>query len=540
MLADRLKSLRGGSLVENIALFLVFAGVGRLVLVLEPVSGIAALVWPSSGIALAAVLLRGYGLLPAVFLGSVVVTATAKMPPLVIAMVALGNTLEVGLASYAVRRFAGYRGSFDSLRHVTGLVVAATLATLVCAMICTSGLALGGIVSTGMAWRTWRAWWLGNLLGDLIVTPLVLSWASLRGFRISPARLFEAAALGVVLVGASIAILFREDIEYPFDNPYLFFPLFIWAAHRFGLRGASTATAIVSVFAIWATIQGTGPFVQRTLARSLLALQTFLGCAALTPLFVAGAVADRAAAVRVRDEFLAVAGHELRTPLAAMLMQVESLQRALTRNPNIPVADRLAKVANSGRRLERLVDQLLDVTRITAGRLRLEPELVDLAELVRDVVARFADTSAKVRSPIAVTAETDVRGCWDRTRIDQVVTNLIANALKYGRGRPVEVELHMDRDAVLRVTDHGIGIGEDIQERIFQKFERAVATREFGGFGLGLWITRQIVEASGGKIDVRSDRDRGAVFTVRLPLEQRLPCAEEKTHAGQEPTPSHR
>lgn len=540
MLADRLKSFRGAAFVENVVLFVVFAGVGRLVLELEPVSGIAALVWPSSGLALAAVLLCGYRLLPAVFAGSGVLIAGAGMPPLVIALVALGNTLEVGLAAYAVRRFTGYRGAFDSLRHVTGLVVAATFATLLCATISTSALVLSGIVSVSMASRTWRAWWLGNLLGDLIVAPLVLSWASLRSFRVAPARLFEAAVLGVVLVGASIAIFFREDIKYPFDNPYLFFPLFIWAAHRFGLRGATTATAIVSVFAIWATIQGTGPFVQRTLARSLLALQTFLGCAALTPLFVAGAVADRAAAVRVRDEFLAVAGHELRTPLAAMLMQVESLQRALARNPDVPVADRLAKVANSGRRLERLVDQLLDVTRITAGRLRLEREVVDLAELVRDVVARFADTSAKVRSPIAVTGDTGVRGCWDRTRIDQVVTNLIGNALKYGRGRPVEVDLRVDRDAILRVIDHGIGIGEDIQERIFQKFERAVATREFGGFGLGLWITRQIVEASGGKIDVRSDRDRGAVFTVRLPLEQRLPSVEDCSHAGEEPTPSHR
>jgi signal transduction histidine kinase len=113
-----------------------------------------------------------------------------------------------------------------------------------------------------------------------------------------------------------------------------------------------------------------------------------------------------------------------------------------------------------------------------------------------------------------------------------VVNNLVGNALKYGQTKPVEVDLTTeDSQAVLRVTDHGIGIDEDHQRRIFQRFERAVSTRDFGGFGLGLWISRQIVEASGGKIDVQSALGRGATFTVRLPMKQEEPTMEQH-HAG--------
>ena len=533
MVLDRVKALRGTTFAENLVLCFVFAGVGRIMLELEPVRGIAALVWPSSGLALAAVLLRGYRLLPAVVVGSALVMAGLDVPPVAIGFVAVGNTLEAGLAAYAIRRITGYGGSFDSLRHVMGLIVAVTLATLACATISTAGVVLGNVTSMQMAWATWRAWWIGNLLGDLIVTPLILSWASIRSFRLSRTQLLEVVVLGVALVGASIAIFFRDDINYPFDNPYIFFPLFIWAAHRFGLHGATTVTAVVSVFAIWGTVQGTGPFVLRTLPNSLLALQTFLGCAALTPLVVAGAIADRARAVRIRDDFLAIASHELRTPLAAMLLQLESLQRVVVKNPNVPVSSRLAKVASSGRRLERLVEQLLDVTRITTGNLQLDPEPVDLTEVVRDVVARFTDASTKVHSLIAVTGDANVRGCWDRMRIDQVVTNLIGNALKYGQGKPVEVDVHAEQDAVLSVIDHGIGIDRALKDRIFDKFERAVEGREFGGFGLGLWITRQIVEASGGEIDVRSERDRGAAFIVRLPLDHSRSCEEGTDHGGE-------
>jgi PAS domain S-box-containing protein len=226
--------------------------------------------------------------------------------------------------------------------------------------------------------------------------------------------------------------------------------------------------------------------------------------------------------IRARDDFLAVAGHELRTPLAALLMQLQSLQRTVQAGaqaqPPSRIGDRLDKVVGAAGRLRRLVDQLLDVSRLTAGGLRLEPERVDLSDVVNAIVART--TEVDPGSPVVVRAEPHVVGRWDHERIEQAIENLVENALKYGQGKPVEIDLRTDgSEVVLQVTDHGVGIDEDHQKRIFDRFERAVSTRDFGGLGLGLWIARRVVEASGGRIAVRSAPGAGAVFTVRLPFE---------------------
>ncbi|HEX9102466.1 MAG TPA: ATP-binding protein, partial [Polyangia bacterium] len=202
--------------------------------------------------------------------------------------------------------------------------------------------------------------------------------------------------------------------------------------------------------------------------------------------------ADAQRAVRLRDDFLSIAGHELRTPLTALQLQLQSLVRNAKR-PAAPTArelvERLEKASGHVARLERLINELLDVSRITTGRMLMHPEDVDLAALAREVVERFADDSARAQSPITLHAPAPVAGRWDRLRIDQVLTNLVANAIKYGAGKPVDVEVAQQGDrAILRVRDRGIGIGSADQQRIFGRFERAVSERHFGGLGLGLWI----------------------------------------------------
>jgi PAS domain S-box-containing protein len=233
-------------------------------------------------------------------------------------------------------------------------------------------------------------------------------------------------------------------------------------------------------------------------------------------------------AVRIRDDFVAVAGHELKTPLAAMLLQVQVLLRSAHKRQPIDLESRIDKIARSGVRLQRLVEQLLDVSRITAGRLNLEPAPCDLTELAREVVERYADASAQASCVVSVRAEAHVEGSWDRMRLEAVVANLLSNAIKFGAGHPIEITVARDDgEAILRVTDHGIGIDPEDRHKLFQRFERAIAAREYGGFGLGLWICRNIVEASGGSIDVTSERDRGSTFTVRLPIDR-----QEDAHVG--------
>ena len=228
-------------------------------------------------------------------------------------------------------------------------------------------------------------------------------------------------------------------------------------------------------------------------------------------------------AIRVREEFLAIAGHELKTPLAALQLQVQGIQHAAARTLEPDglgkILDRLARASGQLRGLDRLVNNLLDVSRMGEGKLLLNPEFVDLTRLVRELIATYADAAQKIGSAVRLSAPERLVGNWDRLRIEQVVTNLLANGLKYGRGKPVEIEVERDGDtATLRVRDHGIGIDSEQQARIFDRFARAVSDREFGGLGLGLWIVRRIVEASGGRVTVQSAAGRGATFTVRLPI----------------------
>jgi signal transduction histidine kinase len=516
----------------NVALVVAYVGAAALALKFDPVGGIAGLVWPSSGIALAAVRLFGTQLLPAVFVGELLVMRGLTTSALVGATAALADTVEIWLAVLVLRRVSGRDPRFEGLRHVTALIAVAVLTPLVSATVSSVSLVAGGVVPRHLLLETARAWWVGNSLGDVIVAPLLLSWATIRRIGAPPWRAADLVITVALLALAVFVVFFDHATSEEIAISYLLFPILIWSAYRFRVPGAVTATALVSALALWGTVRGSGPFYDGTLAHRLLGLQLFLGCAALSSLVLAGAVDDRARALQARDEFLAIASHELRTPLAALLLQIDGLLR-FTRSDGPPVvATRLERAAASGRRLERLIGQLLDVSRLSGGQMVLAPEPASLATIIHDAVDRvLGGPSARGDTPVVLHVEQDVVGRWDRDRIEQVVTNLVANALKYGRGRPVEVGLSFDGDAVLSVTDHGIGIAPERQPHVFQKFDRAITARELGGLGLGLWISRKIVEASGGRIDVRSELGQGSSFIVRLPTD--TPLAEsEGRHDG--------
>lgn len=230
-------------------------------------------------------------------------------------------------------------------------------------------------------------------------------------------------------------------------------------------------------------------------------------------------VDDLREAVRVRDEFLAIASHELRTPLTSLKLQVQSLL-AKRESPNGPKLDeKLRLVERQVGRLNDLIGGMLDVLRITSGKMTLSRERVDLVDVVRDVVARAQPTIERAGYVVEVKADGPVVGHWDRLRLETVAANLLSNALKYGERKPVEIGVSAENGrARLTVRDQGIGIPPEAQARIFERFERAVPIRHFGGLGLGLWITRQIVEAHGGAIRLESRQGGGTTFTVELPM----------------------
>ena len=234
---------------------------------------------------------------------------------------------------------------------------------------------------------------------------------------------------------------------------------------------------------------------------------------------------DRRQAVAARDQFLAVAAHELRTPLATLALLVDYLivplhPHSTTEAGSVVVQKRqLAMVKRQVDRLMALVVEMLDVSRITGGRLQLSLGPVDLRDVVLEVLDRFDLEIQRRHVTVNVNAPDAAPGRWDAARIDQVITNLISNALKYGAGRPIEVSVRVEASqAVVVVRDHGIGIPEDEQTKIFGPFARVVTARHHAGLGLGLWIAQQIVQASGGRISVDSRPEQGSTFTVELPL----------------------
>lgn len=227
-------------------------------------------------------------------------------------------------------------------------------------------------------------------------------------------------------------------------------------------------------------------------------------------------------ALQLRDDFISIAAHELRTPLAALSLQMQLLNK-FTAHVDPAQADKFLTMMNSSQqqvnRFEKLIEDMLDVTRATAGALIFEKTEVNLSETAQQVSKALEPRSTKAHCPIIIHPGPPVIGLWDRVRIEQIVTNLITNAIKYGAGKPIEIAVKTDgKNAIFSVRDNGIGIAPQDQERIFNRFERAVSVKQYGGLGLGLYITHEIVKAHGGQIRVQSELGKGSTFTIELPL----------------------
>lgn len=243
---------------------------------------------------------------------------------------------------------------------------------------------------------------------------------------------------------------------------------------------------------------------------------------------LASANARLAEAVRAREEFISVASHELRTPLTPLSLRVQRLLRiartgpgdVLSREQVVQVTGDLDKHVG---KLAKLVENLLDVSRINSGRLELRAERFPLVDAIRDAVERLSSELAAGGCEVRVACPPDLIVHADRSRLEQVLVNLLGNAAKYAPGGPVDVRLvAREPEAVIEVEDSGAGIGAGDEERIFDRFERAVPAGHVAGLGLGLYIAREIVRAHGGALSVRSAPGRGATFAVRLLREARL------------------
>ena len=293
----------------------VYVILARIGLGIHAISAFATLVWAPTGVSLAALLLLGNRCWPGIAVGALLANYLTGAPLPVALGIAAGNTLEALAGAYALRRIRGFRTSLDRLPDVLGLVILAAVgSSMVSATIGVSSLLAGGVLQPSASWMTWRAWWLGDAIGDLVVAPLLLTFPRRREQRMAPRRLAEAGILGVLLTLASYLLFVHTQN----GTAWLLSPLLIWAALRFEQGGAARATFVVSIIAIWATTRGHGPFSRGTVEDGLFLLQAFMAVNAATFLVlgtVSGerrrAAEDASEANRAKDRFLAALSHEL-------------------------------------------------------------------------------------------------------------------------------------------------------------------------------------------------------------------------------------
>ncbi len=531
-----LSPLYVGQVLAVASTYLAAALVG---LSLDAVSGFASLVWPATGIALAAVLLGGRRLWPGVFIGALVANALTGAPLFVALGIATGNTLEALVGASALKRVEGFRLALDRVRDVLALILfAATLSTIVSATIGVATLYIAGMAAPQDVLETWRTWWVGDAIGALLIAPLILVWATRPRLNASPRRIAEAALLSLGLMVASVLIYLVPVTgnDAPLAHAYVFFPLLMWAAIRFGQCGAVTATVLVSALAVAGTVLGQGPFIQPTLHESLFELQTFMGITAATFLVLGASISERErskeelrvardlarAANRAKADFLAVMSHELRTPLNAISGYAQLLELGVSGPLTDKQADAVARIRTNQLHLLTLIDDVLNFAKIEAGSSPIRAQSV----LVCDAI----DSLDAVLRPDLISRDLTMTwpGCdktlavrADPVKLRQILLNVIGNAIKFTppHGRIELSALRSEDRVAITVKDNGVGIPADMLERVFEPFFQVQTgtTREYPGVGLGLAIARDFARAMGGDIRLQSVYGKGCGVTIELP-----------------------
>lgn len=539
-------------------------------------------IWPPTGIALAALLLRGWGAWPGIFLGAFASNALSQEALYTAAGIALGNTAGPLAGAYLLRRFVGIDADLSRLRDVLGLAfLGAALAMTITASNGVAHLALGGLVPWSAYPAVWWVWWVGDAMGVLLVAPVILTWFSGPRLRWQGARLLELALLAGVLVLASV---FFFSTSLPLAYPI--FPVVFWVALRFEQRETATAVLLVSGIAVWQTIHDRGPFVRGSFDDRLVVLVTFMAVLAVTALALGALSTERRRAeaslrtanddlearveartaqlatvngellstnaqlqqrtaelARKNEEveaFVYLVSHDLRAPLVNLqgfsrelefscedlaktlrgLPMPEAAAESVRATMSEGIGGALRYIGTSVSKFERLINALLTLSR--TGLQQYQFEEVDVRGVVQSTLASMRQTVEASGASIAVTEMP--KAVADATAVGQILSNLINNSLKYLQpGRPGEIVVGGEAEGSMShywVTDNGAGIPSGARDRLFQVFQR-FHPELAAGEGIGLAAIKRIVERHGGKIWAQSEAGSGSTFHFTLPREQR-------------------
>ena len=532
------------------ALAIIYFFAGKLGLMLASLHASASPVWPAAGIALAALLLLGYRVWPAIFVAAFLVNVTTAGNVFTSFGIAAGNTLEALAGAFLVNRFADGKNVFDRPQGVFKFAVAAAISTIISPLFGVTSLALAGFADWANYGAIWVTWWLGDTTGDLVFAPLVLLWGARPELSWKKK---EAAEVGVLLLLLAFlsAVVFGGWLHISVKNyPIAFIcgPIVIWTAFRFTQRETATGIFILSVIAVWGTVRGFGPFVGQTENQSLLTVQSWTAVLAVTAMALSAGMAERRrieeelqqqksiveTANRTKDHFLAMLSHELRTPLTPVVSALESLETEPMQTEDSKSA--LAMIRRNIELETQLIDDLLDFTRIARDKMQLRFVPVDTHQAITNVVeiCRAETRSKRLHVRLNLRAKS-FHVTADAAKFQQIIWNLLKNAIKF---TPEEGDIIISSDNLsetvftFSVRDSGIGMEPEVMQRIFDPFEQGNRSFEhrFGGLGLGLAISKSLAQAHGGTLTAQSEgRDRGSTFIFSIPT---LSPAEIPTVAG--------
>lgn len=550
------RRLSGLPLIGTFAIVYVVAG--KIGLHLASLHASASPVWPPAGIALAAMLLLGYRAWSAIFVGAFIVNLTTAGNIITSIAIATGNTFEAIAGAWLVNRFAGGKNVFDRPQGVFKFALIAAISTVVSPLFGVTSLALDGFADWTNYGAIWLTWWLGDVTGDLIFTPLILLW----GLKWTLAlKKEEAVEVGVLLLSLTLlsAVVFGGWLGISAKNyPIAFIcgPIVIWTAFRFTQRETAAGIFILSVIAVWGTVHGFGPFVGESENGSLLTVQSWTAVLAITAMALSAGMAERRrveeelqqqksiveAANRTKDHFLAMLSHELRTPLTPVISALEALEIEPTRTE-----DTKASLAMIRRNIEletQLIDDLLDFTRIARDKMQLRFVPVDAHQAVSNVVeiCRAEARSKELHVRLNLLAKS-CHVTADTAKFQQIIWNVLKNAIKFTpEGGDITISSDNPSEIVFAVSvrDTGIGMEPEVMQRIFDPFEQGNRSFEHrvGGLGLGLAISKSLAQAHGGTLTAQSDgANLGSTFTLSM---QALPQAEATSVASKTITDSAR
>lgn len=374
---------------KTLILLVIYFLTARFGLSLDPVNEFATLVWLPSGISLVALLKYGYRLWPGITLGAFLANLATGAPIISALGISLGNTLEAVVAAYLLKKFVRFDARMERLNDVLGLVVfGAFLSTALSATIGIASLYLGRVIDSGALVPTWLAWWIGDMISDLVVAPFIMVWSNIRNFYLPKRKLVEIFGMFILLI-ADYQIAFRNVLNFPVWNKssaYMVFPTLILVAFRFGPKGTTLVIFVLSILATFSTISGSGPFVTQTPSLNLLSLQIFMVVTSATAMILAAVIAEKRRLERTKNEFISVASHELKTPITTIKGYSQLLSTYLKQNRSKKGLIYISRVNAQLNNLTRLVSDFFDVSRIESGKLDLQKEIVDINELVKGVI----------------------------------------------------------------------------------------------------------------------------------------------------------